>query len=74
MTLHTFSMHDLGMQTCLQHENMLVPVQNHWEWTYVHIFDRTVFGGGSGGLESNMLKVLPKMLSGISEKFHLLCT
>ena len=26
---HTFSMDDSGAQTCLQHENMLVPVQNH---------------------------------------------
>ena len=43
-------MDDSGTQTCLQHENMLVPVQNHWECTgtHIHIFDITIFGGGSG--------------------------
>ena len=45
---HTFSMDDSDVQTCLQHENMLVPVQNHWEGTYVRLFDNTIFGGGSG--------------------------
>ena len=35
-------MDDAGMQTCLKHENMLVPVQNHWERTHVHILDITV--------------------------------
>ena len=50
---HTFSMDDSGAQTRLQHENMLVPVQNHWERTHVHLFDTTVFSGaqvnGSSG-------------------------
>ena len=32
---HTFSMDDSDVQTCLQHENMLVPVQNHWS---EHVF------------------------------------
>ena len=45
---HTFSMDDSGTQTCLEHENMLVAVQNHWERTHVHLFDITIFGGGSG--------------------------
>ena len=33
--------------------------------------DREAFLSGEG--ESNMLKSLPKMLPGISQKFHLLC-
>ena len=45
---HTFSMDDSGAQTCLQHENMLVPVQSHWELTHVRLFDDTIFRGGSG--------------------------
>ena len=45
---HTFSIDDSGMQTCLQQENMLVPVQNYWERTHVHPFDITIFSVGSG--------------------------
>ena len=44
---HTFSIDNADTQMCLKHENVLVPVQNHWESEHFFTSLILLYSGGS---------------------------